>query len=223
MEGQPSAPLNGRRMRRGMHEYHKRQLHYRLVARFVIRLLIWLLCARLVSECHSYALQAFLVLSLVLTIWFSVSVSDEQDNQGGRAAPVPANNDGIKRGCETDKGALGFPGPNLRQPTVAPSASSCATQEMLTCAERDDGAATASMKPPFTGVLTPSQHVALMKELGEMLTIGATRCAMDAAFRRKLAKTEMDEVETCICGSGDRFGRCCAPVRDLLLRVVDEA
>nr|CCM16095.1 Putative uncharacterized protein [Leishmania guyanensis] len=215
MERQPYAPFNGGEMQRQERECHLRQWQHRCVARFVIRLSIWLLGARLLSGCHPHALGAYLVLSMALMAWVLLGASDEQDDHLEKEAFPPTSNYDARTHGEDGSVALRRAGRHVRQSPALTRASVCA-------AAAKEGV-TSPSKPLFTGILTPSQQRALVLELKELRTNGATRCAMDVAFRRRLVETELGETAICMCGSGEAFGSCCAPVKDFLLHVLNLA
>ncbi|KAG5477171.1 hypothetical protein LSCM4_04388 [Leishmania orientalis] len=223
MKGQPHIPLNGREMRRQMHTYHHRQWQYCYVARFVIRLSIWLLGAYLMSERHPRALEAYLVLSMTLMAWILFRASGEEEEEEERERKVSAHecHDGVQAKDEDSHLALRSVGSSVRQPSAPEHTSFASTREKPSSAESDKDGAASSSTSLFTGVVTPSQQRVLLLELKEFRTTGATRCAMDVAFRRQLVETELEETAICMCGSGEAFGSCCASVKDILLRVLD--
>ncbi|KAL7701770.1 hypothetical protein NQL31_001058 [Lotmaria passim] len=82
-------------------------------------------------------------------------------------------------------------------------------------------AAAEVQQPCFDGTLTAQQQRALLLAMQTMGTPGATRCAVDAGFRRRLVNTQVEDMATCVCGSGAIFGACCAPVKDRLLAIIE--
>ncbi|KAG5477435.1 hypothetical protein CUR178_05139 [Leishmania enriettii] len=224
MKWESHIPLNGREMRRQMHTYHHRQWLYCYVARFVIRLSIWLLGAYLMSECHPRAFEAYLVLSMALMAWILFRASgEEKEEERERKVSAHECHDRVQAKDEDSHLALRSVGSSLRQPSAPEHTSFASTREKPSSAELDKGGAAESSASLFTGVVTPSQQCVLLLELKEFHTTGATRCAIDVAFRRQLVETELEERAICMCGSGEAFGSCCAPVKDILLRVLDMA
>ncbi|KAG5476910.1 hypothetical protein LSCM1_05242 [Leishmania martiniquensis] len=219
MEGQPRTLFNARDMRRQVRKHHRRHWQYCEIARFMVRLSIWLLGAHLISECHPRALEAYLVVSVTLICCVLPRVSGEEAGGGETVSTHKPDND-VQAHDEEDNRLLRRAGSCVRPPSavahqyVAPASEKC----MRAVPGKAREASSDTHK--FTGILTASQQRVLLLELQELRTTSATRCAMDAAFRRQLAETELGETITCICGSGEAFGSCCASVKDALLRVL---
>ncbi|KPI89253.1 hypothetical protein ABL78_1586 [Leptomonas seymouri] len=236
--------LNGQEMRHQWRVYHQRQYQYRLAARFIIRLAVWLLSVYLVQQWSFRAVPYYLALSMIL---LAVAVAYGED-ASGRVAPATSGEHGAGARARHDTGehadqeevdedddGVGH-APALQQGGAvrrrgkaaarkswqrnavlsqqAPSTSSTALQSTAPASEKEI--------PTFDGVLTPAQQRLLLLAMQQLRTPGATRCAMDACFRRTLVSADLDESVTCVCGSGAKFGACCAPVKDELLAIMEE-
>ncbi|KAK7200410.1 hypothetical protein NESM_000095300 [Novymonas esmeraldas] len=206
----PHAFFNGSEMRRQVHQYHQRQWRCRVAARLLIRAAIWLLGAWTMSGWHPRAVHVYLVASAAILAWVVLlpcaSHTAEAAGRSSRGDSVGR----VRRAARATHSVSVAEPAAVSCPTYAPHAS----LPSHAAAEASPGDAT------FTGALTPAQQRALLVALKDCRTAGATRCAMDKGFRQRLMESELGEWAVCLCGSGEAFGCCCAPVKAELLRVL---
>jgi hypothetical protein len=242
MEQQEQLKLNSAVMRRHWQQYRQRQYQYRLAARFLIRLSIWILSVYLVRAWDSRAVPCYLLLSIVVLILTLSYGRDEEEsylaaahlrrrvensdganthpgregdaeNNDNAAAEAPQLGPALRRRDPRSKGDHPANSVSSLDPRVS-SGGAGALPESASAPEDD--------RPEFDGVLQQAQGRALMRAMQQLSTPGATRCAMDAAFRRTLVNTELDDLAACVCGSGAKFGACCRLVKDHLLAILDD-
>lgn len=251
MEGKAEFKLDREAMRREWQRYRRRQYQYRLAARFVIRSAIWMLSVYLVHAWDYRAVPFYLLLSIITLILILSSGGGEEgrsydvparrrDQRAAEAAEVESSEDG-------GDGAAGV---NDTEHNQAAAQQDIPTEHHVrrrtTNAKSEDTRASGSSLKPidagragagaargadstaeahasvFDGVLSQSGQRTLLLAMQRLSTPGATRCAMDASFRRTLANTELDDATACVCGSGAPFGACCRPVKDELLALLKD-
>ncbi|KPA79445.1 hypothetical protein ABB37_05283 [Leptomonas pyrrhocoris] len=242
--------FNDQEMRRQWRHYRQRQYQYRLLARVVIRTAIWLLSVYVVQQWSSRAVPFYLVLSIVLlavVVAYGEDAAAEDATATRReprvdtgAAPVAVegSNDaagdiGQDEAQEGDDGVGRVPQPQLDR-AVRRRAKKTAENHTQTAAFSSGQVPPADSKPLpnpasisgsatplFDGVLTQAQQRSVLLAMQRLGTPGATRCAMDAGFRRTLVNAALDDSAACVCGSGAKFGACCASVKDELLAIIE--
>lgn len=232
-----------RRERRRQRMFQRERASFLLYA---VRFALWLLVAYLIR--HFYLAEAVKIYVIVSVLVFIACNLQRDDHAagGGDVPPFPSSSSASPpRHASTSRAsgvaasaAEGTVPDSLPQSLAQTSPTSAAFPRHLRTggsplsAGGKDGVSYATSSPTSTsarsaGVVTSlstAQQQALLQSMTAIGTPGAMRCVMDARFRLTMAASGgVDPGEDCVCGSGQRFGRCCREVPQELARVLNTA